>query len=511
MLWLATFDWKAARLVSLCAMLESDVEAVVFCAECIVFMSGADFPIQSPSHHSSDISFNVCALCCGLFGCQNLFADICAKINAVLAAYTAFKTVTLSVGLPNSLFVREKIFKDVLGVCVEANTSLKERFKKFLARKMSPESFSIVFNQEFDVEILIQLQAPFLKKGDVDFFVGLVTETGKSNEDLNNGSSKRRKVPSSKREIESIFDEKNLQLLKSQKDAIVPYLMCKLNGQTGNSADSSAFTFSLSVKGRSVFVAGHYLKLERGISQTPWIVGSEKKTPNSVSEIIEEPLKQIFEYTVSKFCSAGREDADVRMMGDGRPFLLELVDAHNFEHFHRLFNEERSIQSLQKMFDGMNFVSKHLVTARNLCVVNGSRAHDILKEGEEEKEKIYRCVVWTDQLVTDEQIASLNLMSNLCITQRTPIRVSQRRAILNREKIVYDMRAIRIDSNHFYLYLKTEAGTYIKEFVHGDLGRTRPSLGCILWGENHCKNPSHLIDIIELDVLCINLPNWPPK
>lgn len=41
------------------------------------------------------------------------------------------------------------------------------------------------------------------------------------------------------------------------------------------------------------------------------------------------------------------------------------------------------------------------------------------------------------------------------------------------------------------LHLTTQAGTYIKEFVHGDLGRTTPSLGSLLGLE---------VDIIALDV-----------
>ena len=40
--------------------------------------------------------------------------------------------------------------------------------------------------------------------------------------------------------------------------------------------------------------------------------------------------------------------------------------------------------------------------------------------------------------------------------------------------------------------MRTEAGTYIKELVHGDFGRTRPSLSSILG----CN-----IDILALDVI----------
>jgi tRNA pseudouridine synthase 10 len=40
--------------------------------------------------------------------------------------------------------------------------------------------------------------------------------------------------------------------------------------------------------------------------------------------------------------------------------------------------------------------------------------------------------------------------------------------------------------------LTTQAGTYIKEFIHGDFGRTNPNLGSIL----NCT-----ADILQLDVL----------
>ena len=53
------------------------------------------------------------------------------------------------------------------------------------------------------------------------------------------------------------------------------------------------------------------------------------------------------------------------------------------------------------------------------------------------------------------------------------------------------MRYEYIDSHHFKLFLNTQAGTYIKEFVHGDFGRTQPNLGTLLKTD---------ADILELDV-----------
>lgn len=50
---------------------------------------------------------------------------------------------------------------------------------------------------------------------------------------------------------------------------------------------------------------------------------------------------------------------------------------------------------------------------------------------------------------------------------------------------------------YFRLELNTQAGTYIKEFVHGDFGRTQPSLGDLLGSVN--------VDILALDVVVSNL------
>ncbi|CAG2115027.1 unnamed protein product, partial [Medioppia subpectinata] len=61
------------------------------------------------------------------------------------------------------------------------------------------------------------------------------------------------------------------------------------------------------------------------------------------------------------------------------------------------------------------------------------------------------------------------------------------------EEVVSDEHKPFID-RIFYLNLTAEAGTYIKEFVHSDFGRTVPSLATILGGD--CA-----ADIIQLDVM----------
>lgn len=53
------------------------------------------------------------------------------------------------------------------------------------------------------------------------------------------------------------------------------------------------------------------------------------------------------------------------------------------------------------------------------------------------------------------------------------------------------LKARRLNDHFLELRLSTQAGTYIKEFVHGDLGRTRPSLRTLL------GSPA---DILQLDL-----------
>jgi len=57
-----------------------------------------------------------------------------------------------------------------------------------------------------------------------------------------------------------------------------------------------------------------------------------------------------------------------------------------------------------------------------------------------------------------------------------------------------------LSGNMFRLDVLTSAGTYVKELVHGDFDRTRPSLSTML----ECDT-----DILALDVEEVFL-DWPP-
>ena len=67
----------------------------------------------------------------------------------------------------------------------------------------------------------------------------------------------------------------------------------------------------------------------------------------------------------------------------------------------------------------------------------------------------------------------------LQITQKTPLRVLHRRSALTRTRHIYSLSAARLNDHYFVLHLTTSAGAYVKEFVHGDLGPTSPSIASL--------------------------------
>uniref|UniRef100_A0A3Q2Y4D9 tRNA pseudouridine(55) synthase n=1 Tax=Hippocampus comes TaxID=109280 RepID=A0A3Q2Y4D9_HIPCM len=189
------------------------------------------------------------------------------------------------------------------------------------------------------------------------------------------------------------------------------------------------------------------------------------------------------------FSSSGREDVDVRTLGNGRPFALELLNPRKSQL------SPESMKNVQQVINA----SSEKVRVRDLQMV-GRDAASRMKEGEEEKTKSYRALVWTQKSIREDDVAFVNRIEDLRVDQKTPLRVLHRRALAVRQRLVHSMSADLLDEHHFRLGLRTQAGTYIKEFVHGDFGRTKPNLCQLL--DTHA-------DILELDVESVDV-DWPP-
>ncbi|XP_075059962.1 tRNA pseudouridine synthase Pus10 [Mixophyes fleayi] len=238
----------------------------------------------------------------------------------------------------------------------------------------------------------------------------------------------------------------------------------------------------------SVFVAGRYNKYSRTLPQTPWVIDGERKMESSVEELITEQLMTVFKADSFNFSSSGREDVDVRTLGRGRPFAIELVNPH------RIQLTAQDMKDLQQKIN-----SSDKIQVRDFQIVTREAvAH--MKEGEEEKTKCYSALIWTEKPILKEGLEVLDNSKEVKLIQKTPLRVLHRRPLASRCRVIHTMKTEYVDEHHFRLYLKTQAGTYIKEFAHGDFGRTVPNIGSIL---------KTTADILELDVESVDV-DWPP-
>ncbi|CAD2107753.1 conserved Plasmodium protein, unknown function [Plasmodium vinckei] len=125
----------------------------------------------------------------------------------------------------------------------------------------------------------------------------------------------------------------------------------------------------------------------------------------------------------------------------------------------------------------------------------------VMKFGEDRK-KAYKCIIYHSCVMTKEKIAEINkqvLNYENCddcvlnIAQKTPIRVLHRRGLINRKRKIYEFKLVFIHKHFSLLYLLAESGTYIKEFVNSDRGRTFPSV-------KHFFEDNAFVNILNLDV-----------
>eukprot|EP01100_Stratorugosa_tubuloviscum_P000620 TRINITY_DN1135_c0_g1_i4.p1 TRINITY_DN1135_c0_g1~~TRINITY_DN1135_c0_g1_i4.p1 ORF type:complete len:492 (+),score=138.83 TRINITY_DN1135_c0_g1_i4:121-1596(+) len=234
--------------------------------------------------------------------------------------------------------------------------------------------------------------------------------------------------------------------------------------ENGGSKVETRAVFDIYFERMGVYIAGRYNKLTRNISQTPWSFGDEeeeqeqqeqeqqergKEIGNSVQEMIGIVLKDYFQFTSCNFSAAGREDIDVRMLGRGRPFMMELTNAKKINFDSKLFVEMQA-----KINQNKNVIITDLQ-------MSSKNDMSILKKGAEYHKKVYSCIVWTEKELNENQIEKINSMKEFVIDQGTPLRVLHRRAVGIRKKMIHDLncRRLRKHSNFYIVTLTTQAGT----------------------------------------------------
>ena len=326
-------------------------------------------------------------------------------------------------------------------------------------------------------------------------------------------------------------------------------------------------TLTVELDIRSHYFYGRYRKLERGIPQTKWPCRSCKgrgcercdytglQYKSSVQGLIGDPLLELFGSKEHAFHGMGREDIDVRCMGRGRPFVMEMkkpvkrdIDANVImEAINSSANGSIEVSDIrpssrsevvrvkdtpaeksytirykieaitESEFDSLTQVMD--IPSNNQERNRRRKNHHRRKKPEPEPEPeidysalkkselVEMCVekglaksgtkdVLIERLSSfkeptlplPDQDYVMEIMTKLqgcTLAQRTPERVAHRRADKIRKRKVLETSnpSVEIDEDGNMIAefsLRCESGTYVKETVHGDGGRTQPSIASLV-------------------------------
>lgn len=348
--------------------------------------------------------------------------------------------------------------------------------------------------------------------------------------------------------------------------------------------DVTTLTVDLDV--RSVYLYGRYRKLERGVPQTRWpcrackgrgcdrCKGTGLQYATSVQQLVADPLRELLGAEDDAFHGMGREDIDVRCLGRGRPFVVELKAP-----MRRTVDAEAAMTAINTAADGSIEVTslrpssrKEVVRVKDTAAEKsyairfrlnplsekehakltapmdltkedvqerggrkrrgrrkrrgdrGAPATKPLPEPEPEVPVIDEAALQAmkkaelvelakaqdlptsgtksdlvDRLVnaappeaapmpmaTSEEIEEVvRGLRGAMLAQRTPERVAHRRADLVRRRKVIETTEPLVETmddgqTEVEFTLRCESGTYVKETVHGDGGRTQPSVAALI-------------------------------
>ena len=262
------------------------------------------------------------------------------------------------------------------------------------------------------------------------------------------------------------------------------------------------------------FVYGRYRKLERDVPQTEWPcrecggsgvqLGDDGEEPceycggsgymyeTSVEQTVRPHVVEAMDGDEGTFHGAGREDVDARMLGTGRPFVLEVK---------RPRERTPDVAALERE---INEAAAGAVEVEGLQLATYETVERVK---EHDASKRYRAAVRFDEPVVAADLgAALDELDGTTVEQYTPERVDHRRAGLTRERTVYGIDGRLVadgtveggddpldlddadavgeaggsESDAAVVEIHGEGGLYVKELIGGDDGRTEPSLAGLL-------------------------------
>nr|KJR73707.1 MAG: pseudouridine synthase [Thermoproteus sp. AZ2] len=216
-----------------------------------------------------------------------------------------------------------------------------------------------------------------------------------------------------------------------------------------------------------VLLMGRYLKLSRAISQGKPVPGAR-----DVLERILDPIRERFGGAELVLHAGGREDVDVRMLGNGRPAVLEIKEPARYK---------ADLSGLST--DVVILSPLRPATRKDVREVKARAKTDI---------KVYRALALSDRPIAAEDLAKLKELEGAVVVQMTPRRIKRLSPRAKRRRMVYEVAARLVADRVLEILVRCQGGLYVKEFITGDEGRTQPSVAATLGAS---------LEVAELDVL----------
>ncbi|XP_055305638.1 putative tRNA pseudouridine synthase Pus10 isoform X2 [Sitodiplosis mosellana] len=415
------------------------LESLDVCAICVLRYKNVSFQdfsnvLKDLENEATELNtvkrqrFNTCIACLDIFQSVNSVAQELIN-HSKLRDYECSSLYT-SIQIPIALLLRElslwmaliEKFPGKIDENIPPNISIKDVFKHLFNKKLC-ETTNRTLEQNQN-GILVNVFYDFdMDHEETEKLLGVRPLSFQANCGESRKNSKNMRAIT-RNFFEKNFFPKNLNFDDYKKQIPVP-----------PKTSSVPIKFArYSIDGPTVWVAGRYRKLSRDLSQTPWIIGGKRMKEDSIQELISREICPYFSIDLTEhseqciFISSGREDIDVRMLGQGRPFVLQIAGAK------RSSLPAEVAREMQSRVDNSKQVSvQHLQLVKREDLVH-------IKTGEEQKKKLYRALCVLKVPVTSDTMKKLDISTGFMIQQQTPLRVLHRRPLLNRPREIFNVK-----------------------------------------------------------------------
>jgi len=315
------------------------------------------------------------------------------------------------------------------------------------------------------------------------------------------GSSMQREIFAREEELFDACSPEKCMCIKNVVNRAAAAEIEKITGKKMDAKNPDAFFSVDFLKGRGnasaapLYLFGHYCKFSRGMAQSSWgcneCKGSGKargalctkcngsgRMYVAIEDVMRGAAKKAFGAADASLHASGREDVDVCMKGGGRPFVLEVISPERrggIEAFEKEANRSGDIK-----VGGIKATGKNAIEI--VCTSHFEKEYDMLVD------------LQRDALEKDvQEMRKMFSRGFVGLVQQTPTRVLHRRSDLARKRNVYLLDA-GLEGKFLRVKLRTDAGTYVKEFASSDEGRTKPSIAGVIG----CKAACRQLDVIKI-------------